>query len=221
MKIEGVIWDVDGVILDSEQVHAETESEVAGRFGIKITPSDVIKLYSGVHINQELEDMARRANKPLPLKQALEIRREILARHIEQGVPLIPGVDEVLHSLSGQYKQGLVTQSEKSFVEAALEHAGILNLFGARIYGEDIEKPKPNPRPFLQAARILNVSPEMTAVIEDSESGFKAAKAAGMLLIARKAYHNQDKDFSLADYIIEDLREIPKILLTPNPSMVQ
>lgn len=212
MRIEGVLWDVDGVILDSEQVHAETEVEVAGRFGIKISPADVIRSYSGVHIEQEFEDIGRRANKPLPLEEALIIRRQILARHMKQGVPTIPGVQEVLDSLSSKYKMGLVTQSEKNFVEPALDHAGILHFFQARIYGEDIKHPKPNPWPFLEAARLLNVVPNQAVVIEDSESGFKAAKAAGMLLIARKAEHNKNKDFSLADYIIQDLREIPKIL---------
>lgn len=210
--IEGILWDVDGVILDSEQVHAETEAEVAGKFGIKIAPLEVIKLYSGVHIEQEFEDMAKRANKLFSLKEALLIRRQILARHIEQGVPIIPGILETLNDLSPKYKMGLVTQSEKNFVEPALDHADILHFFKARIFGEDIQHPKPDPWPFLEAARILNVSPVQAAVIEDSESGFKAAKAAGMLLIARKAEHNKDKDFSLADYIVEDLREIPKIL---------
>lgn len=209
--IEGVLWDIDGVVLDSEQIHAETEAETAKALGIDITPADVIRLYSGVHIEQEFEDMSRRANKPLPLEEALIIRRQILARHIEQGVPTIPGVKEVLHSLSAKYKMGLVTQSEKNFVEPVLDHAGILHFFQARIYGEDIKHPKPNPWPFLEAARLLNIPPNQVVVIEDSESGFKAAKAAGTLLIARKAEHNKDKDFSLADYIVEDLREIPQI----------
>lgn len=210
--IEAAIWDIDGVVLDSEQIHAETEAEVAGNFGIKISPAEVIKLYSGVHIEKEFEDMARRFNGNIPLEQALALRRQILARYVEQGVPTISGVKEVLNTLSERYKLGLVTQSEKSFVEPALDHASLLHLFKARIYAEDIEHPKPDPQPFLKAAEILNVQPNQAIVVEDSVSGFNSAKAAGMLLIARRAEHNRHIDFSLADYIVEDLREIPTIL---------
>ncbi len=210
--IEAVIWDIDGVVLDSEQIHAETEAEVAGNFGIIISPIEVIKLYSGVYIDQEFEDMARRFDRNILLQEALAIRRQILARHVEEGIPTIPGASEVLNSISERYKLGLVTSSERNFIEPALNKLGLLDLFQARIYAGEVKHPKPHPEPFLKAAEILNIQPNQAVVVEDSVSGFEAARAAGMLLIARRAEHNRHIDFSLADYVIEDLREIPKVL---------
>lgn len=210
--IEGIIWDIDGVILDSEKLHAETESETARNFGIDVNPDDVIKLYSGVKIEQEFMDMARRFSVVMPLDKALAIRREILERHIQEGIPTIPHAEEVLSSLAAQYKLGLVTSSERYFIEPALRGVGLLKLFEAQVYGDEIEHPKPDPEPFLKAASLLGVRPNQAVAVEDSINGFKSAKAAGMLLIARRADHNRYVDFSLADYVVEDLREIPRIL---------
>lgn len=210
--ITAVIWDIDGVVLDSERLHAETESETARNFGININPDDVIKSYSGVKIEQEFEDMARRFSVDMPLDRALTIRREILERHIQKGVPTVPHAKEVLSSLVTHYKLGLVTSSEKYFIEPALKGVGLLKLFEAHVYGDEIEHPKPDPEPFLKAASLLGVKPNQAVAVEDSINGFKSAKAAGMLLIARRAEHNQHIDFSLANYAVGDLREIPKIL---------
>lgn len=210
--IKGIIWDIDGVILDSEGLHAEVESETARNFGININPDDVIKLYSGVHIEEEFEDMARRFSVDMPLDRALAIRREILERHIQEGVPTVPHAEEVLFSLTAQYKLGFVTSSERYFIEPALRGVGLLKLFEAQVYGDEIEHPKPDPEPFLKAASLLGVTPNKTVAVEDSINGFKSAKAAGMLLIARRAEHNRHIDFSLAGYVVEDLREIPRIL---------
>lgn len=210
--IRAVIFDIDGVILDSEQLHAEVESEAIKEFGIDISPAEVLRLYSGVHIDKEIEEMAKAANKDIPLDKALPVVERILKEKLEQGVPLIPHVREVLQLLKSKYKLAFGTSGTKFFIESALSKNGILDLFEVSVYGREVENPKPSPEIFLKSASLLGIKPEEAAVIEDSESGFKAAKAAGMLLIAKKAEHNKQKDFSLADYIVEDLREIPKIL---------
>lgn len=210
--IKGVIWDVDGVILDSEQLHAEKESETAKAFGIEISPEEIIRLYSGVHIDTEFEDIARRAGKEMSLKKALELSNRILKEKLKGKIPLIPHVKEAIKALSKKYKIGLATSSEQYFVETALSKHDLLDYFEARVYVRDVQTPKPHPEIFLKAASLLELSSSGVVVVEDSESGFTAAKAAGILLIARKAGHNKDKDFSLADYVVEDLREIPRIL---------
>lgn len=211
--IEAVVWDIDGVILDTEEIHAKTESETARAFGIEIDPKEVGRLYSGVAIETEFEDMAKRFNIDIPLAQALEIQRQILERRLQEDIPVVPHAKEVLVELSTRFNQGFVTSSPRYFIEEALKKLGFLNLFQARVYSDDVQHKKPNPEPFLKAASILQVEPSCTLAVEDSVSGFKAAKAAGMLLIGRKAEHNNDKDFSLADYVVEDLREIPEILI--------
>ncbi len=210
--IRAVIFDIDGVVLDSERLHGEVESETAKAFGIEITPDEVIKLYSGVYIEVELADMAKKANKAMPIEDALKVKDKILKAKLEKGVPLIPNIKEVLDLLQTKYLLGFATSGDRFFVEEALRKNGVLEHFKAQVYAADVGVPKPDPKIFLEAAKRLGINPNEAVVVEDSESGFKAAKAAGMLLIGRLARHNKDKDFSLADYIIEDLREIPEIL---------
>lgn len=216
--IEAVIWDIDGVVLDTEEIHAKTESETARAFGIEIAPREVGGLYSGVGIETELADMAKRFNIYMPLDQALEIRRQILERYLQEDIPIVPYAREVLLGLSSQFKQGFVTSSPRYFIERALNKLDLLSLFQARVYSDDVQNKKPDPEPFLKAAGILQVEASRAVAVEDSVSGFKAAKAANMLLITRRASHNQHLDFSLADYVVEDLREIPQLLTSLNIS---
>ena len=124
----------------------------------------------------------------------------------------IPFVQDVLESLQKDYKLAIASNGERLIWQDYLSRNNLLKYFDIVIFGEDVINPKPNPESFLKVADSLNVNPSEAVVVEDSESGFKAAKEAGMKLVARKAKHNKDKDFSLADYIVEDLREIPKIV---------
>lgn len=210
--IRAVIFDIDGVVLDSERLHAEVESETAQTFGINISPDEVLRLYSGVYIETEYADMAKNANKDMPMEKALALTENILREKLKKPIPLIPHIKETLYNLQQTYQLGFATSGNRIFVEEALRKNGILEYFKAQMYAADVGVPKPDPKVFLEAASKLGIAPQNTVVIEDSESGFKGTKAAGMLLIARKAHHNESKDFSLADYIVEDLREIPKIL---------
>ncbi len=210
--IRAVIFDIDGVVLDSERLHGEVESETAKNFGIDISPDEVVRLYSGVYIETEYADMAKKAGKEMPFSEALKITHKILKEKLEKPIPLIPNIKEILQLLQKNYALGFATSGDRIFVEEALRKNGILDYFKSQVYAADVGVPKPSPKIFLEAARRLNVKPEETLVIEDSESGFAGAKAAGMLLIARKGNHNKDKDFAQADYVIEDLMEIPKIL---------
>ncbi len=210
--IKAVIWDLDGVLLDSEKVHSETESETAAKFGIKISPEEVTRLYLGVPIERELTDMAKRAGMDMPLNEALKIRKRILTKKVKSGIPTVPYAKEILIELKSKYRLAFATNTEEFFAQVAMKKAGLFDFFEFGLYARDIQIAKPDPQVFLKVAALLKLDPSEIAVIEDSESGFTAAKGAGMLLIARKGEHNKDKDFSLADYLVEDLREITKYL---------
>lgn len=209
--IKAIIFDVDGVIFDSEEIHYETEAQALQEIGIPVT-KDVTKEYSGVRLEEEFLGIAKRFNKKINLPEAIKIRDRILSEKIGKGFPTTPYAKEIIKNLSKKYLLAVASSGEKRFIGKELELAGLLQYFKAAIYGEDIDNPKPNPDAFLKAAKSLGVKPSECLVIEDSPAGFEAAKAAGMLLIARKAEHNSHRDFSKADYVIEDLRDIPEIL---------
>jgi HAD superfamily hydrolase (TIGR01509 family) len=213
--IKAIIFDVDGVIFDSEEIHYATEAETMQAIGIPITV-DEIREYSGVRLEEEFLDIAQKYKKDIDMPQVIKIRDEILRKKLGKGFPTVPYVADVIKILSKHYALAVASSGERRFIDNELKQADLSQYFTAFVYGEDVAHPKPSPDPFLKAAKILGCTPSQCTVIEDSPSGFQAAKAAGMLLIARKALHNKEKDFSKADYVVEDVREIPKIIEEKN-----
>lgn len=211
--VKAIIWDMDGVLVDSENIHPVVESETAKFFGMDFSPEKVRELYLGVQLETEFNDMIKRSGKSnITYEQMRKVRDEILKKHLKQGIESVPFAKEVIGSLSPKFKMALVSSGERFWGEDALDKLKLLEYFSVVIFGEDVQNHKPNPEPFLKASESLGVEPSEIIVVEDSESGFKGAKAAGMKLIARKSEHNKEKDFSFADFVIGDLREIPEIL---------
>lgn len=205
---------MDGVITDTEFLHATVESKTAKHFGIDISPEEVRQKYSGMLLEKEFEEIFKNGGKNVSFKEAREVRDRILIEHTKNGIKLIPYAREVLTALSQKYKMALVSSTERFWAEKALKDLKLFDLFEVVIFGEDVKYHKPNPEPYLKAMELLGVSPEESVVIEDSKSGQKAGKDSGAILIARKSEHNKHLDFSQADFVITDLREIPGILNT-------
>ena len=210
--VKAIIWDMDGVLIDSEYLHSQAESETAKHFGIDISPEEVVKKYSGVHLKEEFKDLFKRLNLEVTYEEVRKIRDRILLKKIEEGIKNTPFLEEVLETLQKKYKLAIASNGERTIWHDYLNKNNLLKYFEVVIFGEDVLNPKPNPESFLKAAKSLRVDPKEAVVIEDSEIGFKAAKNAGMILIARKAEHNKNKNFAPADFVIDDLREIPKLL---------
>jgi beta-phosphoglucomutase-like phosphatase (HAD superfamily) len=204
------------VLIDSEHIHAEIESQALGQVGITIPPEEITKRYSGTKIEEEFNDAVKKSGKRVDLELLMKIRNKLIEEDFVKKVGTISFAQEVMEELSKKYKQALATSTEQLYAEAVLDRNKLLNLFNAKMFGTMVKKSKPNPEIFLKAADLLKVKPHESVVVEDSIHGFNAAKSAGMALIARKGNHNQTIDFSLADFIIEDLREIPDILQSIN-----
>lgn len=212
-KVKAIIWDMDGVLIDSEDMHPVVESKTAQHFGMNFSPEKVRELYLGTQLEKEFDDMINRSGRfDVTYEQMRKVRDEFLREYLKKGVYAIPFAKEVVEQLSPKYKMALVSSSERFWGEDALKKLKLLEYFDVVIFGEDVKNHKPHPEPFLKVAESLGLNPSEIVVVEDSEFGFKAAKNAGMYLIAKKGDHNKSKDFSLADFIVEDLREIPGIL---------
>lgn len=211
-KVNAIIWDMDGVLLDTENLHPIIESQTAKHFGVEISPEEITRRYLGVHLKTEFEDIFKRHGKQIPHEEVRKIRDRLLLKNLSKEIKLTPKVMEVLEKLSQEYKLAIVSNAERVIWQEHLKNLGLAKYFQLIILGDDVQNPKPHPEPFLKAAHELGIKPEDIIVIEDSVSGFTGAKAAGMKLIARKADHNKHLDFSQADFVITDLREIPGIL---------
>ena len=213
MNIQAVVWDFDGVLLDSELLHIEAEIETFGKYDIR-PPSSVMKQYLGIKLKDYFGDMAERYGLQSSLGDMIEAHYKTLIHYYGEVFPLNPHALEVLEHLAKSYKMAIATSRESELAQLAMKRWSLQKYFSALIYGDEVKAGKPDPEPFLRACDRLKVLPSDAVAIEDAEAGFESAKKAGMYVVALKWEHNREMDFSQANCVVEDLREIPDLLLS-------
>ncbi|MDX2180541.1 MAG: HAD family phosphatase [Bryobacteraceae bacterium] len=176
---DAVLFDFDGVLVDSEPLHFECWGEILKPFGIALPWDYYEKNCIGVSDRAMIATLVGLSDPPAdfesvyamyPAKKAL-FRERVLA-----APPFAPDTIELIHALA-PLKVAVVTSSGRSEVEPVLERLGILNVLDATVYGGDVARLKPAPDPYLRAAELLGVRNPL--VVEDSEAGVASGRAAG------------------------------------------
>jgi HAD superfamily hydrolase (TIGR01509 family) len=181
--IEAVIFDLDGVLLDSEQLWDDAREQLARERGGRWHENaqrDMMGM-SSPEWSRYMHDVIGLPEPPE------EISREVverLAKLYREHLPVVPGAREAVERLAARWPLGLATSSNRELIDLALELLGVQHLFKATVSSEEVLRGKPAPDVYLEAARRLGVEPTRAAAIEDSENGILAAKAAGMRVIA-------------------------------------
>jgi HAD superfamily hydrolase (TIGR01509 family) len=176
-EIELIIFDCDGVLVDSEELSCRCLSEVLARSGIAVTTEQVMRLFLGRSTAAVIE-YCRAAGQPLGEGFLGELKQEVRETFRTQLQP-IPGIGALLAGLKLPYC--VASSSDLDRVAFSLELTGLADHFGRRLYtSQMVARGKPAPDLFLYAASRMGYAPERTLVIEDSASGVMAAKAAGM-----------------------------------------
>ena len=186
--LKGIIFDMDGVLINSEPFHYRVWKETLRERGIDLD-YEVYKDCIGSTIGTLMQILHKHYGISLEdtsLREEMNAKKEELIRK-EGYPPLIPYVKELLEKLyKGGYGLAVASSSPLSYIEKVTDHWGIRKYFHSLVSGESVENPKPAPDVFLKAARQLGFSPEECIVIEDSENGCKAAKNAGITCIGYK-----------------------------------
>lgn len=201
---------MDGVIIDSEIHYQRMEKEFLGRLGI-FPDNAVLDSFMGTPFSQYFPALAKEYGTTKTLEEAKGEYQAFIEEIYDDHVTLVPGVEEVFKLLSAKYKFGLATSTTKKLADQVLAKFDLLKYFNERVHGNEVNNGKPDPEIFNMAASKLGHEGE-AVIIEDSFNGMKAGKASGMRVIAYKGGHNKDIDFSQADFVVTDLREIPGIL---------
>ncbi len=204
--IKAVIFDLDGVLVDTEPLWYETFAKVSREFGFEYS-DELHSLTTGRY------DGAKQIAKALGFAEKhLEFRdksREIYKDLFKKRAKLIPGVVNVLNNLKGKYKLAIATSAYKPRLEYNLDKFPELKeFFDITTHGEEVEKSKPAPDIFLFTAKKLKVKPKECVVVEDAKYGIEAAKAAGMKAIGLKLPHVFPQDLSQADKVVTSFSEI-------------
>ncbi len=207
--MKAVIFDMDGVIIDSEPMYNKIHAEMLRDFGITKfldKPEDYTGMTSAaVFLATKKLYQLKQSVAELAAYQRATILQEINKLHDEP----IDGIRELLIALKAQkIKTAIASSSERTFINAVVDKFGLHAYFDVIVSGDDIKYSKPAPDIFLKAAKHLAVSPVDCLVIEDSKNGTIAAKAANMRCIGFANPNSGNQDLSHADKIVNYISEI-------------
>jgi len=209
MTKQAFIFDMDGVIIDSEPLHFAVDIETMEYFGHPLTKEQFEK-YVGMTNPEMWMDIKREYGIGQTVDELIEyqLMRKIQMVQEMEAEP-IDGIKPFIAMLKHRgIAIGLASSSPREFIEAVLSRLEMLNDFGSIVSGEEVPHGKPAPDVYLEAARQLGVAPEYCIVLEDARHGVAAAKAAGMKCIGFKNPNSGEQDLSQADLIIDHVREI-------------
>ena len=179
-----VVFDNDGLLLDTESVWTRAEHDLFERRGLEFTPANKREL---VGTSAEIAGgiLEHRLGEPDRAAQLIEELNELVIAELEHGVEAMVGARELLHSLKQQGTPiGLVSNSPMIFVQRSLQIVGFQDRFDVVVSAHEVAAPKPAPDPYLEACRRLSVEPGPDVVaLEDSPTGVAAARAAGLTVI--------------------------------------
>ena len=182
--MDAVIFDLDGLLADTEIISLKVYQELLKDFGIPFTEETYSREYSGHREEENVQRFLDTYDLPWNFDQTLDKVYELEAQILSKGVNLKKGAKNLLTYLQ---KEGvpiaLATSSVESRARMILDNNGILSLFDHLVFAKDVKRSKPYPDIFLKACSDLNVLPENCLVLEDSEAGIEAASRAGIPVI--------------------------------------
>jgi HAD superfamily hydrolase (TIGR01509 family) len=207
--IEAVVFDLDGVLLDSEQLWDEVREELARERGGRWrehAQRDMMGM-SSTEWSRYMHDVIGLREPPEEI--SAEVVRRMGARY-RDGLPLLRGAVEAVERLAAHWPLGLASSSNRPLIDLVLEVSGLAHLFRATVSSEEVARGKPAPDVFLEAARRLGVAPEQCAVVEDSANGIRAGRAAGMRVVAIPNSHfpPDEEALAAADVVLRSLDEL-------------
>jgi HAD superfamily hydrolase (TIGR01509 family) len=209
--IEAVVFDLDGVLLDSEELWDEVREGLArernGRWSDN-AQADMMGM-SSTEWSTYMHDVVGLEEPPEEINR--EVVRRMLDRYAER-LPLIDGAVAAVRRLADEWPLGLASSSNRELIDRALEVSGLAPCFRATASSEEVARGKPAPDVYLEAARRLGVEAEACAAVEDSASGLRSAHAANMHVIAipNAAFPPPDDALALADVVLGSISELDR-----------
>ena len=208
--VEAILWDNDGVLVDTERLFFEANQELLASLGAELTPEGFFAWYlldncGGWHL---LGD---------PPDEQIEIwraeRNRIYSRKLQQAGSLaMPGIGELLTTLAPHYRMGIVTSSYREHFDLIHQDLALTRHFEFILAAEDYNGSKPDPEPYLQGLKRLDLPAHLCLVIEDSPRGLAAANAAGIPCMVLRHPLTRGHDFSGATAVVDSLDELAHVI---------
>lgn len=208
--LKGVIFDMDGVLVDSEEYICEAAMKMFAERGLIVKPEDFIP-FVGAGENRYIGGVAEKYGFPVDIEEVKARTYKIYGEIVHGKLQPLPGVHEFIGECRSRgLKLALASSADAIKITINLNEVGLpLDTFDAAVCGLDVEKKKPDPEIFLAAAKKLELSPSDCLVVEDAVNGVAAAKAAGARCLGLTTSFTAE-DLSKADWTAPNLADVPK-----------
>ncbi len=208
--ITTVIFDMDGVISDTQILHASIESQLLAKQGIYLSPDEITKKYASMRDRDLFQQLFQEHRVQAPLDEVIAEKWALMRATVQEILTPMPYALSLVRQLSSAFTLGLASSSPPDFIEYVLKRFSIYERFKAITSSHEVERSKPFPDVFLLAAQKLQKQPAECAVIEDSYNGMLAAKRAGMKCIGYVANGVVEgvKPEYPADVVVDSLEKV-------------
>lgn len=208
---KALIFDMDGLMIDSERLYFEVERAIARRYGKEVRDETLWRMMGRTPL-EGLTIYVRELDLPLSPAEAVVIRNDLMREKIKNDLQPMPGLFHILDAFRGERKLAVSTGAPREFLDIAVDKLGIRDRFDVLQASDDVARGKPDPEIFLKTCEKLGVPPDRAVVLEDSENGVVAGKRAGCRVIAVPSDYTRGQDFSRADFVAADLLEAERFL---------
>ena len=209
VKIEAVVFDFDGVCIDTEMARFTSWQQIYTSFGLELPMAEWIKnIGKASWVSDPFIYLQRQLGKPLS-REELNTRHRVTETAIADTLPLQPGFSARLEEArSLNVPCAIASSSSHNWVDGHLQRRGLFELFSVTVCREDTATHKPEPEPYLSALQRIGINSTHAVAVEDSPPGIASAKAAGLFCIAVPCSITSGMDFSEADLIVSSLEEV-------------
>lgn len=208
--IQTVIFDMDGVIVDTEPVHHYAYVQHFKQLNIEVSP-EMYASFTGNSTKNIYERLKETFNLAQDVQTLVETKRNLFndAFDNKEDLYLLDGVEDLIKDLHSNGMQLVLASSSANVtIERIFDRFNLHHYFTHKVSGEDFPKSKPHPAIFLKAAELANTSVENCIVIEDSTNGIQAAKSANIYCVGYDSFHSKLQDYSKADRVITHFNEL-------------
>ncbi|MCU0285588.1 MAG: HAD family phosphatase [Acidobacteria bacterium] len=204
MAAKAIIFDMDGLMIDSERLYRQAQQDIAIQFN-KIMTEEIRMKMMGRKPIESLRLFVEELNIPMDPAILLEMRNNVMREKLKNELVPMPGLSHIIETFHGKLKLAVCTGAQEEFLNIVVDKLGIRNKFTILQNSDDIEKGKPDPEIYLKTCRRLGLNPRECIVLEDSLNGVLAGKQAGCYVIAVPSEYTRCQNFDAADFVAENL----------------
>ncbi len=209
--VKAILWDNDGVLVDTEHLYCEATRQVLGRIGVELNDDEYRELF----LTQNSGAWHLAAARGYSEHELCLLRAErdgIYSKLLRGRNHAIAGVEDILQALHGSYSMGIVTSSHRDHFDIIHAQTGLMRYFDFVLTREQYANSKPDPEPYLAGIAKTGLSADQCIAVEDSPRGLAAAVGAGLKCVVIPTALTAGGDFSAAYKVLGDIRELPAVL---------